>query len=335
MKSELKGKVVVVTGASAGLGRAISREFAKEGAKLGLLARGLEGLSATREEINQWGQKACVVSVDVSDPLQVERAASLVESELGPIDIWVNNAMVSVFSPAHEMNGEEYLRVTQVTYLGTVYGTLAALKRMRPKNQGKIIQVGSALAYRGIPLQSAYCGSKHAIRGFTDSVRAEIMHDRLNIQLSMVQMPAMNTPQFSWVKSRLPNNPQPVPPIYEPEIGAQAIVWVAKHYRREMKVGWITDVVVWGNKFFPGLGDRYLAHQGYNSQQTKDRVSPSRPYNLWRPVTGDHGARGSFDNRSYQRSALLWLTTHRAGAVAAMLLIASAVVLLLSKGGVA
>ncbi len=263
MKTALKDKVVVITGASAGLGRAISRAFGAHGAKVGLIARGEDGLKATVADVERLGGRAIGISADVADSIQVEKAGEQIENAWGPIDIWVNNAMVSVFSPAHEMEPDEYKRVTEVTYLGTVYGTITALKQMRKRNRGHIIQVGSALAYRGIPLQSAYCGSKHAIRGFTDAVRTEILHDKLAIRISMVQMPAMNTIQFSWVKSRLPNKPQPVPPIYEPEIAAKAIVWIAQHYRREMKIGWITDVVVIGNKIFPGLGDRYLAHQGY------------------------------------------------------------------------
>ncbi len=257
------------------------------------------------------GGKALVLPTDVADADAVERAAEAVEREFGPIDIWINNAMVSVFSPVKEMKHEEYKRVTEVTYLGYVYGTLAALKRMLPRDRGVIVQVGSALAYRGIPLQSAYCASKHAIQGFMDSLRSELLHDKSNVRVTMVQMPAMNTPQFEWVKSRLPNKPLPVPPIFEPEVGAEAVHFVAHNERREMYVGWPTVEAIVGNKLVPGYADRYLARHGYESQQTDEPDDPNRPNNLWEPVAGDHGAHGPFDKLSTDHSAQLWATENR------------------------
>jgi NAD(P)-dependent dehydrogenase (short-subunit alcohol dehydrogenase family) len=303
--------IVVVTGASAGVGRAVVRAFAQKGAWIGLLARGIDGLEAARQEVEAAGGKALVLPTDVADPEQVEAAAEQVEAEFGPIDIWVNNAMTSVFSPFHQMTAEEFRRVTEVTYLGVVYGTMSALRRMRPRNQGVIVQVGSALAYRGIPLQSAYCGAKHAIEGFTESVRSELIHDDINVHLTMVQLPALNTPQFRWVKSRLPNKAQPVPPIYQPEVAAEAILYAAYHKRREITVGFKNSVIVWGNKFFPGIGDRYLARTGYKSQQMDEPRDPDRPHNLWEPVAGDPGARGEFNQRAKAGSWQLWANTHR------------------------
>jgi len=232
----------------------------------------------------------------------------VIERELGPIDIWVNNAMVSVFSPVKELQPEEVARVTEVTYLGVVYGTLEALKRMLPRDRGAIVQVGSALAYRGIPLQAAYCGAKHAIQGFTESLRCELLHDHSHVRVTMVQLPAMNTPQFDWVKSRLPGRPQPVPPIYQPEVAARAIVWAAAHdKRREMSVGTPTAIAIWANKVVPGLADRYLAKTGYDSQQTDEPANPGRPDNLWNPLPGDHGAHGRFDARSSDTSIQTWI----------------------------
>jgi short-subunit dehydrogenase len=239
----------------------------------------------------------------------VEVAAAAVESELGPIDIWINNAMASVFSPVKEMTVEEFRRVTEVTYLGVVHGTLSALRRMLPRDRGSIVQVGSALAYRGIPLQSAYCGAKHAVQGFTESLRCELIHDGSQVRVTMVQLPALNTPQFSWVKSRLPNKAQPVPPIYQPEVAAEAIYWAAHHEQRELNMGVPTSIVIWGNKFLPGVGDRYLAKTGYESQQTTEPADPDRPHNLWEPVPEDRGAHGDFGDRATERSWHLWATT--------------------------
>src|SRR5437868_6554901 len=301
-----KPEVVVVTGASAGVGRATVQAFARRGARLGLIARGPDGLEAARKEVEQLGGSAIVFAVDVAHAEKVEEAAARVEEEFGPIDIWVNNAMVSVFSPVKEMTAEEFQRVTEVTYLGVVYGTLAAVRRMLPRDRGSIVQVGSALAYRGIPLQAAYCGAKHAIQGFTESLRCELLHDKSNVRVTMVQLPAMNTPQFSWVKSRLPRKPQPVPPIYQPEVAAQAIVYAATHPRREIWVGEPTVAIMQAQKFLPGLLDLYLGKTGYDAQQYDGPADPNRPDNLWKPLPGDWGAHGEFDDRAHNRS---WQST--------------------------
>lgn len=306
-------ETVLVTGASAGLGRAIAMEFGKRGAQVALLARGKQGLESAAAEIEQAGGKALPFPADVADADAVDKAADATEKQFGPIDTWVNNAMVTIFSPVKEMKPEEYKRATDVTYLGVVYGTLAALKRMLPRDRGTIVQVGSALAYRSIPLQSAYCAAKHAIVGFTDSLRCELIHDKSNLCLTMVHMPAMNTPQFEWVKSRLKHKPQPVPPIFEPEVGARAVYWAAHHDRREVWVGGSTVGAIVGNKVAPGVLDRYLGRTGYQSQQTPQLDDPSRPDNLWSPVdsTEDHGAHGTFDDKSHAGSIQLWADTHR------------------------
>lgn len=297
-----KPEVVVITGASAGVGRATARAFGRRGAHIGLLARGEEGLQAAKREVEIAGGKGVVIPTDVAESDQVDAAAEAVEAEFGPIDIWINNAMVSVFSPFKQMTAEEFQRVTSVTYLGYVYGTMAALRSMLPRNKGTIVQVGSTLAYRGIPLQSAYCGAKHAVQGFTEAVRTELMHDNSKVHLTMVQLPALNTPQFGWVKSRLPNEAQPVPPIYQPEVAAEAIVWAAHHKRREMTTTFDTFLALWGNKFIPGLADWYLSRNGYKSQQTDAPRDTTRPHNLWEPVSGDHGAHGEFDDQAKDSS---------------------------------
>lgn len=315
MTKSSKPEVVVITGASAGVGRAVARLFAREGAGVALLARGRDGLEGARRDVEAEGGRALVIPVDVADADQVEAAAARVEQELGPIDVWINNAMVSVFSPAREMTAAEYRRVTEVTYLGLVYGTLSALKRMLARDRGVIVQVGSALAYRGIPLQSAYCAAKHAVQGFTESVRSELIHDKSRVRLSMVQLPALNTPQFSWVKTRLPGKPQPVPPIFQPEVAAEAILYAARHDRREIYVGWPTVKAVVGDKIAPGLLDHYLASFGYESQQQDEPVDPDRQHNLWEPVEGDHGAHGEFDDRS-KRHSLQWLANKNRGLLA-------------------
>jgi NAD(P)-dependent dehydrogenase (short-subunit alcohol dehydrogenase family) len=310
-RSARKPEVVVITGASAGVGRATARAFARLGAHVGLLARGHDGLEGARQDVEAAGGKALVLPTDVADADQVEVAAAAIEEAFGPIDIWVNNAMVSVFSPVKAMTPAEFRRVTEVTYLGTVYGSLAALRRMSPRDRGTIVQVGSALAYRAIPLQAAYCGAKHAIQGFTESLRCELLHDGSRIRLTMVQLPALNTPQFGWVKSRLPRKAQPVPPIFQPEVAADAIVWAAHHDRRELNVGFSTSAVLLANKLIPGLADSYLAWTGYEAQQTDDPTDPNRRHNLWHPVPGDHGARGDFDRRASAHSPQLWANTHR------------------------
>ena len=306
-------ETVVVTGASAGLGRAIANQFGKRKAQVALLARGKKGLDAAVAEIESFGGKALPLPTDVADPAAVEAAAEETERRFGPIDIWINNAMVTVFSPVKEMKPEEYKRATEVTYLGVVYGTLAALKRMLPRDRGKIVQVGSALAYRSIPLQSAYCAAKHAILGFTTSLRCELIHDKSNVSVSMVHMPAMNTPQFDWVKNRLPCKPQPVPPIYEPEVGARAVYWAAHHDRREVYVGIPTVAAIVGNKVAPDVLDHYLGRTGFKSQQTAQMDDPSRPDNLWEPVDSnqDFGPHGRFDNRAHARSYQLWADLNR------------------------
>lgn len=304
-------EVVVITGASAGVGRATARAFAERGAKVALLARGQEGLAGAAADVESRGGRPLPIQTDVADSDQVERAAEAVEKEFGPIDIWVNNAMTTVFSPFREISPAEFKRATEVTYLGAVYGTMAALKRMYPRDRGVIVQVGSALAYRSIPLQAPYCGAKHAIRGFTNSLRTELLHDGSQVHLTMVQMPALNTPQFGWCKTRLPRHPQPVPPIFEPEVAAKAIVWAAHHRRREVYVGASTLEAVQGNKVAPALLDKYLARTGYDAQQTREPVDPDRPNNLFEPVPGDHGAHGIFDARAHSSSLQLWETTHR------------------------
>jgi NAD(P)-dependent dehydrogenase (short-subunit alcohol dehydrogenase family) len=305
-------RVVVVTGASAGLGRAIARAFGARGAVVALIARGEDGLAATASEIRDAGGRAVPLSADVSDAAAVSARAEQVEREVGPIDVWVNNAMVSVFSPVKEMSPDEYRRVTEVTYLGYVHGTLAALRYMLPRSAGTIVQVSSGLAYRAIPLQSAYCAAKHAVKGFTESLRTELLHDASGVRVTMVHMPALNTPQFGWVRSRLSHKAQPIPPVYQPEVGAEAVVYAVLHpERRELNVGPSTLEAIWGNRLAPGLLDRYLARTGYRSQQTAERERPGRPDNLWRPIPGDHGAHGAFDDRARAHSAQLWLTEHR------------------------
>lgn len=308
---------MVVTGASAGVGRATARAFASRGADVALLARGTDGLKAARAEIEDMGRRAIDLPTDVADHEQVERAAATTEEELGPIDVWVNNAMVSVFAPLKKISSEDFRRVTEVTYLGYVYGTQAALRRMLPRDRGKIVQVGSALAYRGIPLQSAYCGAKHAIQGFNESLRVELLHDGSNVKLTMIQLPALNTPQFHWVKTTLPKHPQPVPPIWQPEVAAEAIVWAAEHDRREINLCWTSSATILANKIMPGVLDHYLARTGIDGQQADRPLEPNRQDNLWDPVPGDHGARGEFGDRSRSWSPHWWLNRNRRWVAAA------------------
>jgi short-subunit dehydrogenase len=311
MNHSTKPQVVVITGASAGVGRATARRFARERAHIGLVARGQAGLEAARKEVERLGGKAILLMADVSQADAVEAAAEAVAREFGPIDIWINNAMVSVFSPVNQTQAEEYRRVTEVTYLGYVHGTLAALKRMLPRDRGMIVQVGSALTYRAIPLQSAYCAAKHAIEGFTESLRTELIHDKSHVQVTLVHLPALNTPQHGWSRNRLPRKAQPVPPIYQPELAAEAIFHAAYHYRREWTLAMITDIVLLGNRLAPGLADWYAAKTGYESQMTNEPEEPDRPHNLWSPLAGDHGAHGRFGPRARTTSFQWWLTTNR------------------------
>jgi NAD(P)-dependent dehydrogenase (short-subunit alcohol dehydrogenase family) len=326
-----KQEVVVITGASAGVGRATAREFGRHRASIGLIARGTERLEATGKEIETLGGRAIVLPCDVADPEQVEKSAAAVEAEFGAIDIWVNNAMASVFSPVELMTPDEFKRVTEVTYLGVVYGTISALRRMRQRDRGTIVQVGSALVYRSIPLQSAYCAAKHAVAGFTDSLRCELIHERSRIHLTMVQMPALNTPQFSWVKSRLPRKAQPVPPIFQPEVAARAIYWAAHHRRREIWVGSSTLAAILGQKLAPGLLDIYLGRTGYDAQQYDGSSDPQQPDNLFHPVPGDFRAHGDFDDRAHEHSPELWIDLHR-WSVGLGILGAAGIYQLLQKG---
>lgn len=315
-------KIVVVTGASAGVGRATALAFAKKGATLALLARGLEGLQGAAREIEAVGGRALIIQTDVADAAQVEAAAARVEQELGPIDVWVNNAMVTVFSKAMDMSADEYRRVTEVSYLGTVHGTLSALKRMRPRNRGSIIQVGSALAYRGIPIQSAYCAAKFAVRGFTDSVRVELMYEKSAIQLTMVQLAAFNTPQFDWARHRIQAKPMPLPPIFQPEVAAKAIVWCASHKRREIYVGFPALKAIVGNKLFPGLADRMARDQAVSGQKDNDAPpEANRPGNLFDPVPGDFGVHGRFNDEAKDFSWQLFITLHRAPLLVALVVL--------------
>jgi NAD(P)-dependent dehydrogenase (short-subunit alcohol dehydrogenase family) len=310
-------QTVVITGASAGIGRATARLYGQRGANVGLIARGQAGLDGAARDVEDAGGKALAVPADVSDYPQVRDAARQVEEFFGPIDVWINVAFTSVFSPFAEISPDEFRRVTEVSYLGFVHGTMAALALMRPRGHGTIVQVGSALGARSIPLQSAYCGAKHAINGFTSSLRCELLHEGSGVHITVAQMPAVNTPQFSWVRSRLPRHPQPVPPIYQPEVAARGVVFAADHpRRRQYWVGASTAATIMANKFVPALLDRYLARTGYDSQQTSQNVDDSRPDNLQEALDGpggrDYGAHGVFDSRSHDRSPQVWLDEHLA-----------------------
>jgi NAD(P)-dependent dehydrogenase (short-subunit alcohol dehydrogenase family) len=318
----MSDRVAVVTGASGGIGRATVRALAARGYRVALLARGEDGLEAAAAEVRDLGDRALAIPVDVADAQAVDKAAEQIEQRLGPIDVWINNAFSSVFATFDHITPAEFDRITQVSYLGCVNGTRTALARMRPRHRGVVVQVSSALAYRGIPLQTAYCGAKHAIQGFTEALRCELMHDRSHIQVTMVVMPAVNTPQFTWVKNRLPRKPQPVPPIYQPEVAAQAVVYAAEHpRRREYWVGGSTVLTLLANKVAAGALDRYLARTGYQAQYRDQPAGPTDGGNLWQPADsrneGDYGAHGAFDERAHSRSAQLWASQHRTALTAA------------------
>jgi NAD(P)-dependent dehydrogenase (short-subunit alcohol dehydrogenase family) len=308
-------ETVVITGASAGIARATARLYGERGANVGLIARGKAGLDGAARDVEEAGGKALAISADVADYQQVEDAARQVEEFFGPIDVWINVAFSSVFAPFADVSADEFRRVTEVSYLGFVHGTMVALDRMRARDHGSIVQVGSALGARSIPLQSAYCGAKHAVNGFTSSLRCELLHEHSGVHVTVVQMPAVNTPQFSWVRSKLPNHPQPVPPIYQPEVAARGVVFAADHpRRRQYWVGASTAATILANRVVPALLDRYLARTGYDAQQTAQEAKPGRPDNLWEPADDsaghDYGAHGIFDDRSHNRSLQLWLSQH-------------------------
>ncbi len=303
--------VVMITGASAGIGRATAEAFGHSGARIGLIARGRERLEATRDAVKAAGGDALVLPVDVADAEGVEQAAIDLEAQFGPLDIWVNSAMATVFSPLARMTPDEFRRVTDTTYHGTVYGTMAALKRMLPRDRGTIVQVGSALAYRGIPLQSAYCGAKHAIRGFTDSLRSELLHERSRVKLTMVQLGAFNTPQFDWNRNHMPRRPQPLPPMFQPEVAAKAIMWAASHPRREVSVGLASVLTQLGQKVLPGFMDRYMARNAWDGQMADESAVPFRKDNLFEPVAGNYGSHGRFDDQAKNASVQALLSRHR------------------------
>jgi len=324
--SDGQSRTIVVTGASAGVGRATVREFARPGAKLALIARGHAGLEAAAAEAHAAGAEAMPISCDVADAEAVEQAAATVESKLGEIDVWVNAAMTAVLAPVTETSADEFRRVMEVTYLGSVHGWQAALRRMVPRDRGKIIQVGSALGYRGIPLQATYCGAKHAIQGFYESVRAELLHTGSHVSVTIVQLPGLNTPQFSWVRARTAGTPQPVPPIYAPEVAARTIAWAADHDRREVWVGRPTIKTIVGQRLIPGFLDHYLAHNGFKSQQSDTPLPSHRPDNLFAPVDEerDFGAEGMYSDRAHHHSLQTALAEHRGAVLGAGLATASA-----------
>ncbi len=311
-------EVVVITGASAGLGRATARAFARRGAHFGLLARGRDRLEEAKRDVEEAGGRAIAVPVDVAHADQIETAAVEVEKAFGPIDIWINNAMVSVFAPVTDISPDEFKRVMEVTFLGYVYGTQAALRRMLPRDEGVIVQVGSALAYRGIPLQSAYCAAKHAVQGFCDSLWSELIHDGSRVRMTMVQIPALNTPHFDWVKSHLPFRPQPVPPIYQPEMAADAVVWAAHHGKRDVWVGAPVVGAIVSDRVAPALVDHLLASKGYESQQSNERDDPTRAHNLWDSAPGAQSARGRFDTVAHDSSVQFWLARNKRGLAGAL-----------------
>ncbi len=324
MPKLLKDQVVVVTGASGGVGRCVARMLGERGAKVGLLARGIDGLNAAAREVEAAGGQALVLPSDVSKPDQVEAAAQAVEEQLGPIDSWVNNAMVSMYSTFMNMTPDEFRHIVEVTLLGQVYGTQSALKRMIPRDRGVIISVGSALAYRSIPLQSAYCASKHGIEGFVESVRSELIHDKINVRVSMVHLPGVNTTQFIWTKNKMPHKVRPTGPIYQPELAAEAILFVLENERRQLYLGYPTVEAIVGEKFIPGLLDKYLAHAAWEGAMLPQPADPNHVDNFWQPVPGDQGAHGPFDNEAHTISPQLWATKHRNALLAGAAAIAGA-----------
>ena len=304
-------KVAVVTGSSAGIGRAAAVAFGRRGWRVALVARGEEGLAGARAEVERAGGQALAIPTDVADPAQVEAAAERAERELGPIDVWVNDAMATIFCTVEHTSPDDFRRATEVSYLGAVWGTQAALRRMKPRDRGAIVQVGSALAYRSIPLQAAYCGAKSALRGFTDSLRCELLHDRSNVRLSMVHLSAFNTPQFQWARTCMPRRPRPLGKIFQPEVAGEAIYYVSQHYRRELWVGWPAVQAILGQRVIPGFLDRLLAREAYEGQFSPQPLPPDREDNLYRPVGRDYGTHGRFD--ALDSSAQDWLNRHRAG----------------------
>jgi NAD(P)-dependent dehydrogenase (short-subunit alcohol dehydrogenase family) len=315
----IDGKVVVVTGASGGVGRALVRMLGRRGCRVGMLARGADALDAAKREVEALGGQVLTCPGDVADPSQVEDAAEAIERALGPIDVWINNAMVSMYAPFWEISPEEYRHITEVTYLGQVYGTMSALRRMRPRDHGTIVQVGSALAHRSIPLQSAYCGAKHAIAGFTESIRSELYHEKSNVRITIVHLPGVNTTQFTWTKNRMPHKPRPTGPIYEPEVAADGILFAAEHAaRKKVIVGLPAWEAIVGEKFIPRTLDRYLAHAAWEGSQLPEPADPDHEDNFWRPLPGDHGSHGPFDAQARTVSPQLWATKHRTGLLAAL-----------------